>query len=153
MRDDDDGHGSPRRYLFFNAAGAIAIRLPATSSRTYTSSVSDPLAKTSKTEAASSVSPGRPSIMASTSVRASLMQPPPDARRPVGSAPSCPGNVPRAKQVASLSETLISYNGRLVRYTEQQAHLPPLACPIVEAVEPLGAARAGGSGHARQSAF
>src|SRR3989475_5629078 len=70
MRDDDDGHGSPRRYFSLSAVGAIAIRLPPTSSRMYTSSVSDPLANTSKTSsAASSVASGRWFIICSTAVQ------------------------------------------------------------------------------------
>src|SRR5262245_18627530 len=60
VRDRDDGHGSHSfRYLALSAAGAIAIRLPATSSRTYTSSARVPLAKTSKTcSTSSSAAPG-----------------------------------------------------------------------------------------------
>src|SRR5216117_4621748 len=61
----------PRRYFSLSAAGAIAIRLPATSSRMYTSSVSDPLANTSKTpSAASSVASGRSVIICSTAALA-----------------------------------------------------------------------------------
>src|SRR5256885_546889 len=57
----------PRRYFSLSAAGAIAIRLPATSSRMYTSSVSDPLANTSKTpSAASSVASGCSVIICAT---------------------------------------------------------------------------------------
>src|SRR5574341_344193 len=60
----------PRRYLSLSAVGAIAIRLPPTSSRIYTSSVRDPLANTSNTSsAASSVASGRPSIICSTAAR------------------------------------------------------------------------------------
>src|SRR3989442_3852737 len=60
----------PRRYFSLSAVGAIAIRLPPTSSRMYTSSVSDPLANTSKTSsAASSVASGRWFIICSTAVQ------------------------------------------------------------------------------------
>src|SRR3989442_6585157 len=60
----------PRRYFSLSAVGAIAIRLPPTSSRMYTSSVSDPLANTSKTSsAASSVASGRWFIIWSTAVQ------------------------------------------------------------------------------------
>src|SRR3989442_192483 len=60
----------PRRYFSLSAGGAIAIRLPPTSSRMYTSSVSDPLANTSKTSsAASSVASGRWFIICSTAVQ------------------------------------------------------------------------------------
>src|SRR5207244_1271107 len=60
----------PRRYFSFSAVGAIAIRLPPTSSRMYTSSVSDPLANTSNTSsAASSVASGLAFIICSTAAR------------------------------------------------------------------------------------
>src|SRR5439155_521199 len=60
----------PRRYFSLSAVGAIAIRLPPTSSRMYTSSVSDPLVNTSKTSsAASSVASGRWFIICSTAVQ------------------------------------------------------------------------------------
>src|SRR3989442_491572 len=60
----------PRRYFSLSAGGAIAIRLPPTSSRMYTSSLSDPLANTSKTSsAASSVASGRWFIICSTAVQ------------------------------------------------------------------------------------
>src|SRR5512134_934771 len=65
-----------RRYCSLSDAGAIAMRFPATSSRMYTSSVSDPLAKTSNTSSALSRLPsGRSCISASTAVRASLVIP------------------------------------------------------------------------------
>src|SRR6266480_4657550 len=62
----------PRRYFSLSAAGAIAMRFPPTSSRMYTSSVSDPLANTSNTSsAASRVVSGRVSIISSTASRGS----------------------------------------------------------------------------------
>src|SRR5262249_5165648 len=71
------------RYLALSAAGAMAIRLPATSSSTYTSSASVPLANTSNTFRASSrLSPGgRPCIIRSTSSRLSLTAAAPGASR------------------------------------------------------------------------
>src|SRR5437867_11235298 len=65
----------PRRYLSRSAVGAIAIRLPLTSSRTYTSSLSVPLANTSKTSRASSsvVPAGRSCIIRSTASILSLI--------------------------------------------------------------------------------
>src|SRR5262249_27091472 len=72
---DDDGH-TPHSLLYFafSAAGAMAMRLPLTSSRTYTSSASVPLAKTSNTSRASSsvVPRGRSSMSRSTTSRLSL---------------------------------------------------------------------------------
>src|SRR6185436_12337492 len=58
-------------YFAFSAAGAMAIRLPLTSSRMYTSSAKVPLANTSKTSRASSrpVPEGRSDIIRSTSSR------------------------------------------------------------------------------------
>src|SRR5258705_2541623 len=75
----------PRRYLSLSVVGAIAMRLPATSSRMYTSSVSEPLAKTSKTSSATSrVVSGRPSISCSTAERWSrCIEPPRGGGKPI----------------------------------------------------------------------
>src|SRR5437773_7754915 len=73
----------PRRYFSLSAVGAIAIRLPPTSSRMYTSSVSDPLANTSKTSsAASSVASGRWFIICSTAVQERRVMRSPAKSRP-----------------------------------------------------------------------
>src|SRR4026209_2456082 len=58
-------------YFAFSAAGAMAMRLPLTSSRMYTSSAKVPLANTSKTSRASSrpVPAGRPELLRPTSSR------------------------------------------------------------------------------------
>src|SRR6185369_759423 len=72
-----------RRYFSLSDVGAIAMRFPATSSRMYTSSVSDPLAKTSNTSSALSRVPSEcPSIRVSTAVRASLVIDYPSAKWP-----------------------------------------------------------------------
>src|SRR5439155_579659 len=89
--------GHPRRNLSLSAVGAIAIRLPLTSSSTYTSSMSEPLAKTSKTpSAASSVASGRAAISRSTSatgIRAISVGAGSVPRRPpVGKAPDLARN-------------------------------------------------------------
>src|SRR4029453_7588511 len=70
-------------YFAFSALGAMAMRLPPTLSRMYTSSARVPLAKTSYTSRASSraVPAGRSAIIRSTSSRLSRTR---SGQRPLG---------------------------------------------------------------------